>query len=67
MPLIPNSSQRAHLSQVRLEWATTSKAKLEALGVTKYELRQYADLGHGANQQEIADVEAWLHQRLPPL
>ena len=52
---------------MRLEWATSSKAKLEALGVAQYELREYVDLGHGASPDEIADVEAWLGRRLPPL
>ena len=50
---------------VRLEWARESARLLRELGVQSYELVEYADLGHSASMDEIADVQAWLLQRLP--
>ena len=50
---------------VRIEWARESATKLRALGVHEYELKEYADLEHGANLEEVNDVEAWLRRTLP--
>ena len=52
---------------VRIQWARASAEQLRAAGVHEYVLKEYADLGHSANQEEIEDVEEWLQARLPAL
>jgi lysophospholipase-2 len=51
---------------VRIDWARQARQKLLELGVDSYELKEYAGLGHGANTEELADLEAFLLKVLPP-
>jgi predicted esterase len=50
---------------VRVHWARESAEKLRALGLREYDLKEYPDLGHSANLEEVNDVEAWLRRTLP--
>lgn len=52
---------------VRIEWARESARRLRELGAASYELVEYAELTHTASAEEIADVQAWLLERLPAL
>jgi len=52
---------------VKIQWARQSAEVLKAAGVDEYALKEYEPLGHGASQEEIDDVVAWLRQRIPPL
>ena len=51
---------------VRVEWARESARRLRELGVASYELKEY-EMGHSASMEEIADVQAWLEEVLPPV
>jgi len=51
---------------VKVEWARESARLVRELGCTSYELKEYPDLPHSASMEELADVQAWLLQRLPP-
>ena len=52
---------------VKIEWARKSVELVKAAGIASYELKEYFPLGHGASQEEIDDVKAWLEGVLPPL
>ena len=52
---------------VKIEWQRASQEKLKELGVAEYALNEYDGLGHGANMEELKDVETWLLRVLPPL
>ena len=51
---------------VKLEWAKESQRKLLAAGCKECVLKEYPGLGHGASPEELADVAAWVLERLPP-
>ena len=50
---------------VKIEWARASASQLRDAGVLEYVLKEYAHLGHSADQEELEDVEEWLQARLP--
>jgi len=52
---------------VNVQWARESAKMLRELGCSHYTLKEYESLGHSASMEEIADVEAWLAERLPPI
>ena len=50
---------------VRLEWAEQSRDKLQENGV-EVQYKSYPGLEHSVSPEEVADVQAWLLERLPP-
>eukprot|EP01051_Picozoa_sp_SAG22_P019154 SAG22_NODE_3443_length_1708_cov_1.364201_2_plen_241_part_01 len=51
---------------VRPEWASATAARMLEIGHESCELQWFADLGHSANEEELAAVAAWLRMVLPP-
>ena len=51
---------------VRYDWGQQTASILRELG-WKVDFRSYKGLGHSADPKEINELEAYLHERLPPL
>lgn len=49
---------------VRYSWGRMSMEYLKKLDI-KVEWRNYPNLDHSADPQEIADMEGWLERKLP--
>ncbi|KAI9754496.1 MAG: hypothetical protein M4579_004666 [Chaenotheca gracillima] len=51
---------------VKHEWGVLTAEKLREIGF-QVEFKTYPDLVHSADPDEIADLEQWIAERLPPL
>lgn len=51
---------------VKHQWGFETAEKVRELGCKNVQFRDYEGLEHGANEEELHDVAAWLQQVIPP-